>query len=61
MWSDQRLEVDGYRSVEGLEGQHHRLELDATGSHWRLRRRAVTWENLGRYAMLQHSGYASMV
>ena len=29
MWYDQCLEVDGCSSVDGLEGQHHRLESDA--------------------------------
>ena len=29
VWSDQCLEVDGCSSIDGLEGQHHRLELDA--------------------------------
>ena len=29
MWSDQCLEVDGCSFVDGLEGQHHCLGLDA--------------------------------
>ena len=29
VWSDQCLEVDGCSSVDGLEGQHHHLDLDA--------------------------------
>ena len=29
MWSDHCLDVDGCTSVDGFEGQHHHLELDA--------------------------------
>ena len=44
-WSDQCLEVDRFSSIDGHDGQHHHLELDA--SHNR-RPVGVTWEHLGR-------------
>ena len=50
VWSPQCLEVDRCSSVDSLEGQHHRLELDV-GRNVKpaeVTEEEVTWENLDK-------------